>query len=238
MLEQASTLPLDSNKLFKAVESIAFPESKFVVLERMPRGVCRVITEEYFRQEVYVDERFLILTDEEPTERKRTMPDQSTLLAHLESLVGTRYIWGGNWPSGIPFLLECYPPGASLSQLDPLIADTWQLKGVDCSGLLYYATNGSTPRNTSELLNWGRPVPVAGKNMFDVLEPLDLIVWRGHVILVFDKNWTIESLVGEGVIKRPFAQRIEQIVSQYSPVDDYAATESMGERFVVRRWVK
>ena len=239
--QQRAVIPLDSQRLLRAVESVAFPGSTFIVLEQLPNGICRVKTDEYPSQEVFVDQRFLTLTADEPAKRDGELPAVHTILAQLNSLIGTRYIWGGNWPSGIPSLCEYYPPGVPFSQLDPLIADTWQLKGVDCSGLLYYVTNGKIPRNTSDLLRFGYPVSIQGKSREEVikeLKALDLIVWKGHVVIVIDENWTIESLVGQGVIKRPLIQRMEEIYSEHLPVDDYAATENLGKRFVIRRWIR
>lgn len=234
-------IPLDSQRLLRSVECVAFPGAKFTVIEQVSDHIVRAATQEYPGQDVFVDRRFLTPVDEEPKERERSLPSILTLLGGLESLVGTRYIWGGNWPAGIPLLLEHYPPKIDIAHLDPLLADTWQLKGVDCSGLLYYVTNGVTPRNTSALLNFGRPVPIEGKQPDEIvhqLNDLDLIVWKGHVVIVYDHERSIESLAGKGVIKQSLQERIEELVQEKKrvPVDDYAASVDIGDRFVVRRW--
>lgn len=234
-------IPLDSQRLLRSVEIVAFPGSKFTVIEQVSDHIVRATTQEYPGQDVFVDRRFLKFVGEEPKERARSLPSMPMILNGLESLVGTRYIWGGNWPAGIPSLLEYYPPKVGIAHLDPLLADTWQLKGVDCSGLLYYVSNGVTPRNTSSLVNFGRTVPIAGKQPDEIvhqLNDLDLIVWRGHVVIVYDQERSIESFAGKGVIKQSLQERIEELMQEKKrvPVDEYAATVDIGDRFVVRRW--
>lgn len=234
-------IPLDGSKLLRSVESIAFEGSKFKILEQISDHIVRTSTQEYPHMEVYVDRRFLRFVNKEPSERERSMPTVRSIRRTLESLLGTRYIWGGTWPSGVPSLLEYYPPKVDLSHLDPLIADTWQLKGIDCSGLLQYATDGSTPRNTSRLVYHGNSVAIEGKTPEEIaktLHDLDLIVWNGHVVIVVDRDYSIESLLGEGVIKKPLVPRLREIMYEKKriPLDDYDAQPELGDRFVVRRW--
>ena len=71
----------------------------------------------------------------------------------MEALTGTPYVWGGNWSSGIPEMVHFYPPK---SPLDEKTERYWNLKGIDCSGLLYQTSGGATPRNTSQLIYYGK----------------------------------------------------------------------------------
>ena len=90
-------------------------------------------------------------------------------------------------------MLKHYTPAQIL---DPVLQQKWQLKGVDCSGLLYWATNGATPRNTSALVNYGTGVMIMGLSIDQILtelKPLDLIVWSGHVLIVLPGERVIES---------------------------------------------
>ncbi|HPE85225.1 MAG TPA: hypothetical protein PLO43_03500, partial [Chlamydiales bacterium] len=77
--------------------------------------------------------------------------------------------------------------------------------GVDCSGLLYEASYGLTPRNTSELISFGE------ERSLENLQPLDLLVWKGHVVIVLDPYHTIESRLGKGVVITPLADRLSEI---------------------------
>lgn len=235
-------VPLDAQQLLRSVETVVFPGSKFRVLTEVSPHVVQVLTNEYnMNTDLFTDRRFLRFVDEEPTERKPSLPSLPELLTTMESLMGTRYIWGGVFPGGVQEIAEYYPPKIELSQLDPLIADTWTIKGVDCSGLLHYASNGFTPRNTAHLVSYGNPVCIEGKSAEEIaaqVNDLDLIVWKGHVVIVFDKSNSIESLLGHGVIKQPLVQRLQEIMHEKKrrPVNDYETTEHLGDRFVVRRW--
>jgi hypothetical protein len=232
-------LPLDEQGLLRSVETVLFPHSKIELLERVARSsIWRIYTEEYpYEGNYYVDEQFIQLSADSPPRRNINLPSIPQTCKALERLQGTRYIWGGNWPEGVELLSQVYPSRTPFNQLDPLIRDTWQLKGVDCSGLIYYATNGWTLRNSSSLLNFGHSILVKGLSIDEIVEqlqPLDLIVWSGHVVCVLDQNASIESMAGMGVIKRHLRERLMQIIAERQPVDDWKTSDGM--RFVIRRW--
>ena len=116
---------------------------------------------------------------------------------------------------------------------------------MDCSGLLYQATGGWTPRNTSQLVSYGTGVVVEGKDAREIaesLKPLDLIVWGGHVIIVLDRNTAIESRLrcgrpaNGGVVTTPLQQRLSEIMRTRRPVDAWPARGKQEGIFVVRRW--
>jgi len=149
---------------------------------------------------------------------------------------GYPYMWGGNVADGISEMMEYYKPAKELTNRTE---ELWKLKGVDCSGLIYQATNGNTPRNTSSLVNYGNPVEINGlsaKEIAEKLQPLDLIVWSGHVVIVLDENTAIESTPAEGVNKTDLVARLKSILIERKAVDDWNSTS--GKRFVIRRWVE
>ncbi len=229
-----SSLPLDSQQLLRQVETILLPQSKVELLDKMPEpAVWHIHTKEYTSSEpLYVDERFLTLVDLEVTDRPHTLPSVPAILKSLKSQLGAEYVWGGNWPEGIPQLLEWYTPSIK----DITLRNTWQLKGVDCSGLIYYASQGYTPRNTSSLVHFGHHVPIEGKEIdaiVEEMEELDLIVWAGHVICVLDPETAIESKAGSGVIATSLKQRLSQVMQDRRPLDHY---HPIKPSFVIRRW--
>jgi cell wall-associated NlpC family hydrolase len=123
--------------------------------------------------------------------------------------------------------------------------DRFLLAGLDCSGLLYQATGGWTPRNTAQLLLFGEAVDIAGKSSREiatVLQPLDLIVWNGHVIIVLDQQTAIESRLecgkpGNGGVKMtPLSQRLAEIARTRRPVNSWPKGSKQNDLFVVRRW--
>ena len=68
-----------------------------------------------------------------------------------------------------------------------------------------------------------------------MLQPLDLIVWSGHVIIVYDENTAIESTGDAGVHKSDLLSRLKSVMKEKTPVNDWGSTS--GKRFVIRRWI-
>ncbi len=68
-----------------------------------------------------------------------------------------------------------------------------------------------------------------------MLQPLDLIAWSGHVIIVLDENTVIESTPDFGVHKSDLLSRLQSIKKERIPVNDWDS--SSGKRFVIRRWI-
>ncbi len=233
-----ASVKLDSKGLIREMEFIAFPNTVFEILDVIPKGdynILKVKTSDYpYNSDIFIDSRFVRLLDSLPDERKQVLPGKDEILNKLNSLDGYGYMWGGNYGDGIEQLLEYYKPN---SEITNSVKDLWCLKGVDCSGLIYQATNGSTPRNTSSLINYGTGLEISGKSSSEIasmLQPLDLIVWSGHVIIVYDENTVIESTGDAGVHKSDLLARLKSVMKQKTPVNDWGSTS--GNRFVVRRW--
>ena len=229
----------------RAVEFVALPGTLFTVEGETAVGdarILRVTTRDYpypTKSGYYLDSRFVRIQTDRPAERHPRLPERAEILARLRAHKGARYVWGGNIPAGVGALLAYYPP---VKPLDREQRDIWQLRGVDCSGLLYQATDGATPRNTSALVAFGSGVPVAGKSPSAItrqLRPLDLIVWPGHVMIVLDGNEVIESRLdcanpSDGVRIRPLQPALEQLMTRRRPADRLFGK---GEgSFLVRRW--
>ncbi|MCC7158489.1 MAG: peptidoglycan endopeptidase, partial [Ignavibacteria bacterium] len=118
------------------------------------------------------------------------------------------------------------------------LKNEWMLTGCDCSGLMYEATGGFTPRNTSKLVNYGEAVEIEGLTAEEIAakcKPLDMIVWNGHVIYVYDEKTSIQSSLSKGgVIKLDLVETLQEVMSLRTPVNNFDA--STGSRFVIRRW--
>jgi hypothetical protein len=229
------------------LEFIALPGTAFRLLAEIRNGattIYRVETGDYptpVGLELYVDSRFIELRESEPLPRPRRLPAVGSIIAALREAVGTPYVWGGNVRQGVPELVGLFYRDIRAESRDHLI-----LAGLDCSGLLYHATGGYTPRNTSQLLSFGRGVAIAGKTAEELarlLQPLDLIVWNGHVIIVLDGKTAIESRLkcGEpgngGVMTTPLLQRLAGIMQTRQPVDALQVDGVKRSVFVVRRWI-
>lgn len=247
--KDGKTLHLDGSGLIRELEFIALPDTVFHVQEVINKDaavIYRVTTDDYpypSRDGYYIDSRFVETVKTRPPDRVKVLPSRQTIVDNLLSAKGNIYVWGGNSRRGVPELLSFYPPGRYLS---PRMEKLWTLKGLDCSGLLYEATGGYTPRNTSSLVNFGQPVDIEGLTAGEIagiVRPLDLIAWKGHVIIVLDEDTTIESRSGDpaggrngGVIVRKAADTLGEILSEKVPVNEYH--ESGEKCFVIRRWFK
>lgn len=207
-------LPLkkDDQKLIRATETILFPGTKCRIVKELSDNVIQIETEEYpSHNPLYADRRFFKDINSKDPEREKKLPSSQTILNRLEGLVGTRYFWGGIWENGIDHMLEVYPQLQEASAEDQ---DDAICKGVDCSGLLYRVTNGITPRNTSDLIKYGEELPLqdlSAKEVQEQLKPLDLLVWKGHILIVLTPSTLIESRGGDGVVISDFLKRYAEI---------------------------
>lgn len=242
------TLQKDSCGQLRSLEFVALPGTVFRIEEELKLGgqqIFRVTTDEYpypSKSGFFVDARAVTVSAAKPPDRRKILPTAEAVLSALKSRTGTGYVWGGNVAAGLPEMTSWYPPPGAPSQNRP----DWrlrQLAGVDCSGLLYEATGGYTPRNTSALLEFGAPVSVTGKSRQEIvslLQPLDLIVWPGHVMIVIDGGNIIESRLvchepDQGVRIRTSADALREIMKKRKPAD---VIRNSGKEFVVRRWYK
>ena len=239
-------LKTDSCGQVQELEFIALPGAAFTILKKHHSGgadVYQVKTDDYPvppNVRLYVDSRFLALKHSVPAPRKPALPPREEVLSTLRASVGNPYVWGSNVPDGVSELTAWFYGGVKNGDTRRLT-----LAGLDCSGLLYHATGGWTPRNTSQLITFGQGVAIAGKEgaaIAAMLQPLDLIVWNGHVIIVLDRQTVIESRLAcgkpgnGGVVTTPLLQRIAEIMRIRHPANVWPGGKKCQNIFVVRRW--
>ena len=242
--KDGATLKLDRCGQVREVEFIALPGTVFRIEATLPQGpatIYRVTSSDYpypSKNGYYIDSRFVTASQGQPPERARRLPHRKTIIAALLAAQGESYVWGGNVNEGVPEMGKFYPPKTGSSPT----SGQWTLAGLDCSGLLYEATGGFTPRNTSALVRYGRGISIAGLTASEIVqkvEPLDLIVWNGHVQIVLDRERLIESRLkcngSGGVIVRPLREALTELVRHRKPLDAYG-TAGKGKGFVLRRW--
>lgn len=233
------TVKTDKSGLIREMEFIALPGTVFDLLGEFDHGsykIFKVECREYeYGTELFIDSRFVELKKQRPGERFVAMPKKEDIYKVLDKVVGNRYCWGGNYNDGIRKLIELYQPKGNVSDK---LKNEWMLTGCDCSGLMYEATDGFTPRNTSKLVNYGEAVEIEGLSAEEIAakcKPLDMIVWNGHVIYVYDEKTSIQSSLSKGgVIKLDLVETLQEVMSTRTPVNNFDA--STGSRFVIRRW--
>jgi cell wall-associated NlpC family hydrolase len=242
-----NTLTTDRCGQVRGLEFIALPGTVFSIRGQFRDGaatVFRVETDDYpmpAGTKLYLDSRFMELRGEKPAPRARKLPPVAEIVSALRSSIGSPYVWGGNLQGGVVELIEFFYGGALTASVQRRLT----LAGLDCSGLLYQATGGWTPRNTSQLVSYGRGVPIEGKKPDEIagmLEPLDLIVWHGHVLVVLDRQTIIESRLecgkkgNGGVMTTVLKPRLTEIMQTRRPVDSWPSAGKQRDVFVVRRW--
>lgn len=197
------TLPFDEQKLVRELEMIALPKMVFQVIKEELGTILQVTTIEYpSSTSLYLDSRAGKFIPSGSVREKR-LPSVNQILERMKSKVGIPYVWGGNYSLGIPEWLKWYPP---MKKLSPFEEIHWTFRGVDCSGLLYEATEGYTPRNTSELMTFGKEVSL------DHVKPLDMILYKGHVIIALNSEEVIESNHHYGGVRiSPLGKRVAEI---------------------------
>jgi hypothetical protein len=250
--QDGRTLHFDKTGLIREVELIALPQTVFKIEEQIKKNnalIYKVTTEDYpypTEKGYFIDSRFVQTSKSKPPQRKKILPLKNKIIENLLSAQGSIYVWGGNFKDGILQMLLFYTPYSSLSND---LKTYWTLKGVDCSGLLYQATNGFTPRNASSLVSFGLPVQIAGLNAKQIVqkvEPLDIIVWKEHVAIILDKDRLIESRHHYddnwngnkgGVRVENLEEVLEKFLKQRVPVDNYEDNVEAGKpKLVIRRW--
>lgn len=239
---QTGSLLLDDHSLLRACECILFPETVFEVVANHSDQILEVATKGYPSGfPLYIDRRFGTLVDKRPEQKKKFLPAPDKILSHIAQSLGLPYIWGGNISEGVSQLLEYYPP-PSIQTLSKLERATWELKGLDCSGLLYEATGGVTPRNSAELLFYGKGVSIQGKQAKEILpllKPLDLVVYRGHLFIVFNAHESIESKLEFGGVRKSLTlDRLKGFMEEEGkiPCDDPQMAFENSRYFLVRRF--
>ena len=250
--KEGKTLHLDDSGLIREVEFIALPKTVFEIegtIKKRSNIIYEITTADYpypAEKGYFIDSRFVKTMEHKPPNRLRRLPEKKAIINNLLSSEGANYIWGGNYKAGIPQMLSFYAPAKTLNAD---LKDQWMLQGVDCSGLLYEATNGFTPRNTSSLITFGESVKIENLSAYQIMqevEPLDIIVWKGHAIIILDKNRVIESRLDYdkeeegnqgGVRIRKLKEVLSETLKARKPVDNYEDEVEEGKKkFVIRRW--
>lgn len=191
----------------------------------------------------FLDSRFIEKKENKPAEVIHELPEKKEIYNTLFSAVGTQYIrWGAHY-QWIPEINDFYPTPEEVS-LSTGEQQYKILQWTDCSGLLWQATNGYTPRNTRQLLTFWKSIPISWDSVNQIInkvQPLDLIVWAGHVIIILSDEYAIESLWKDnfewGTEIVSLQERLEDIFTRRQPVDEWNESElPEKEKFVIRRW--
>lgn len=140
------------------------------------------------------------------------------------------YCWGGNWFETIPL-----PDDYHFEPTDVIGEKPYELRGFDCSGLLYFISNGLLPHSTRQLRSCGKILYRIGKNdtisLKDLREKLaalqlrdsDYVVIEGHVVVCYNGGVIEFRGMDYGCVFTPAekaAERIMALVAAIRKTDD------------------
>ncbi len=248
------SLKFDNFWEIDSVEHIAPKGSIFMIVGKATEDILEVVTEEYpfsLNKKLYIHknflgERFL----EKPNSLEKVRPPKEKIIELLKSIEWADYVWWWNIPEWIPKMLEIFPPKIMISDKK---REQWMLKWVDCSGLIYWASWGTTPRNTSAIVHFWESVDIEGKSLDEIIstvKPLDIIVRRWHMMIVLDDKHTIESSYqywkhiegtdfNGGVKIRKFSESLWRVLKERVASNNYDDESYKNTKhFVIRRWMK
>ena len=194
----------------------------------------------------YIDARFINTYSTQPPERNIILPSKEEIINNLKLQVWHQYIRWGVMPTWVPELSQYYNP---IINLPYYVENKLILKWFDCSWLLHYSTNWFTPRNTGGLIVFWTWLHIAWLNSDDImklLKPLDIIVWKWHVMIVIDEENLIESRLDYDtntpwfdwwVRIRTIKPVLDDLVANKIWVDNYNdIVPEWKKKFTIRRW--
>ncbi len=188
--------PVDETFHMRILETIIYPKREMIVYSEC-KGISEVYCSDYPHPlPLYTLTSFL---ENGSAEEKDPLPSINDIVQKLVNFPKMPYLLGGNITEKINLGLKLGPI--------PFYMRNTNLYGIDCSGLLYFVTGGHTPRNTKELMEFGHIV--------EDLRSLDLIVFKGHVLIYLGNGLVIESREIDGVIISRWDMRKKAITKPY-----------------------
>jgi cell wall-associated NlpC family hydrolase len=219
ILRQRATGNLPRTRVDQYIAKVLPADSVLAVEDTGEPDVVRVVDCEYrpyFTKDLFALSRLVAPASWPPPFPPRDAPDPRDVLGRLESLTGTPYLFGGSAPSGSARQGEELLRLGLFLQEDRDDSDLHQLmvsSGIDCSGLLnhttdYYFFGDSVDvyrRFQEGLMSFPDETANDPEALAVALRPLDLIVFRRHVIIVLENARVIQA-VGDGLNAVTFSQ--------------------------------
>jgi hypothetical protein len=192
---------VDKTFHLRILETVAFPKTTIVKIGEVD-GILELIFPKYSKtMHLFTFSSFI----QEGEGEEKNIPSKNQILNDLLNFPKIPYLLGGT----TPFVIDMM----SFLTHDVFTNRHRKIFGIDCSGLLYFVTNGYLPRNTSQM--WE-----IGKQVKDI-EPLDIILFPGHVIIYLTDGKVIESRQFDGVTISKWEERISQIPKEYKIIRWY-----------------
>jgi len=194
----------------KAYEMVLLPGMTGIAMEKKEAGQSRLIKFPFYLKPLYVFENHLSPLQDPIQEGYQLPLTLEEILKRLQKCLGKPYLWGGNFNTPTSIFIPC------LDQRPRTVKEyrAASLNGLDCSGLLYYASGFRTPRNTAELQTYGAPL-----RSWEALQPLDMVLTRGHVMIVYDSKYLIHAAQDKGVLLTRLDRQLVRLNAKRKQVD-------------------
>jgi hypothetical protein len=222
----------DKKGLVAEISFIAPPGKEFEIIEEIEESEYTILKVKPVDSEkiYYIDSRFIEQSNSKNEQKGKLSGEE--IIRNLKAMEGYPYEYGGSIANGVYKFEQMYDIKG--------LKEKWKPKGLDCSGLIYQATNGLTPRTSNALTEFGEGLDIEDKELDEIIgmiEPLDIIGYPGHVLIAVDKNSVMESSPKKGVRILQIETRLKQLMKDREPVNDVSG-KNKNKIFVIRRWYK
>lgn len=193
------------------------PAGSELVVEPHDDRLCHVVDCAYrpfYRKELYALAELLTPIEHNAVPRHHDPPPDEQVLAALRAQVGTPYLFGGSAPRGSEAQANALVR-AGLFEIDDLgstqLLQIARSAGIDCSGLFNLATQYSFFGDSKDVYQRFAhglvPLPesATAQQVAAVLEPLDIVIFRGHMLIALGDGNVIQA-VGDGRNAETFSQ--------------------------------
>ena len=204
--------------LLRGVEQVILPSSVVQLLSSSdtPEGFSQVKIVFPIESKVcmYVSNQCLNALTFDYKSSNQPLQAKSIESTFLMNQLGKLYIWGGNCVEPIEQGLK-----VQLSE-DAFYNQYMTFQGFDCSGLVYALFQGRIPRNTSEMIEDNQYLEIVSlglDSLRDNLLPYDLILYKGHVLIVGPKGQYIYESIHQqkaGGVKRFVKESLQEVLSK------------------------
>lgn len=206
------------------------PRGSMLRVEDLGAGVVRVLDcayRPYFEKELFAWDVALETIDPESSWGRPPIPPAPRVLERLLGFEGVRYLFGGSAPEGSDAQMRRVVESGGLEPEDLADPDLRRLArsaGIDCSGLFNAATEYAFFGDTKDVYaRFARglvvmPARSGPSDLARALEPLDIVIFRGHMMLAIGDGRVIQA-VGDGVNASTFAAATGHRGPPYSKYD-------------------
>lgn len=206
------------------------PAGSVLRVEPITHQVARVVDcayRPYFQKDLFAWVDALEPAPADAASTRPKIPRKERVLERLLQFEGVRYLFGGSAPEGSDLQARRIVESKLLEAEDLAIPELFRLArsaGIDCSGLFNAATEYAFFGDTKDVYaRFARglvrlPGAPSARDLVAALEPLDIVIFRGHMLLCIGEGRVIQA-VGDGVNATTFAAETGHVGAPFLKYD-------------------